>query len=47
MTYNFRVAITVQRLGKERRDGHPGDDRDLRGGIPFLIMTYREQIEER
>ena len=47
MTYNFRVAITVQRLGK----GNAMAILSMIGifvvVIPFLYMTYREQIEER
>ena len=47
MTYNFRVAITVQRLGKGSAMAILAMIGIFVVVIPFLIMTYREQIEER
>ena len=47
MTYNFRVAITVQRLGKGSAMAILAMIGIFVVVIPFLIMTYREQIQER
>jgi ABC-type sugar transport system permease subunit len=47
MTYNFRVAMTVHRLGKGNATAIVTVIAILVVLVPFLYYTYREQIEER
>lgn len=47
MVYNFKVALTVQRLGKANAMAVLTVIGVLVVLIPFLVRTYREQIEER
>ncbi|WP_420642534.1 carbohydrate ABC transporter permease [Candidatus Leptofilum sp.] len=47
LTYNFKVAMTVGRLGKGSAMAILTVIGIFVVVIPFLILTYREQIEER
>jgi multiple sugar transport system permease protein len=47
MTYNFRIAMTVRQLGKGNAMAILAVVAILVALIPFLYITYREQIEER
>lgn len=47
MTYNFQTAVTVQRLGKANAMAVLTVIGIMIVLIPNLIMSYREQIEER
>jgi multiple sugar transport system permease protein len=47
MTYNFRVALAYGRLGKANAMSIITVIGIFIVLIPFLVMTYREQVEER
>ena len=47
MLYNFKVAMSVQRLGKANAMSVLTVIAIMMVLIPFLVRTYREQIEER
>ncbi len=47
MLYNFKVAMSVQRLGKANAMSVLTVIVIMMVLIPFLVRTYREQIEER
>ncbi len=47
LTYNFKVAMTVRRLGKANAMAFLTVIGIMVVLIPFLIRTYRDQMEER
>ena len=47
MMYNYRMAMSVQRLGKANAMAVLTVVGIMIVLIPFLIRTYREQTEER